>query len=49
VGLLWRPIAKENPGRKTRAVEEQMHTSHRNASRWIAEARKLGFLTEENV
>jgi len=30
----------------TRAVAEQLHTSHRNATRWIAEARQRGLLTE---
>ncbi|HVA73118.1 MAG TPA: hypothetical protein VNF71_00960 [Acidimicrobiales bacterium] len=35
-------------GAPTRAVHEQLFTSHRNATRWIAEARKRGFITEED-
>jgi hypothetical protein len=41
-------IATENRGAPTEAVHTQMHTSHRNATRWIALARKDGYLDNQS-
>jgi hypothetical protein len=38
-------IAEAHPARPTRAVQEQLGTSHRNATRWIAAARDRGILS----
>ena len=40
-------VVRSNPVRPNDAVHKQMHTSTRNASRWIAEAKRRGFLNEE--
>lgn len=39
-------IVTAHPARPTRAVQEQLGTSHRNATRWIAAARRHGVLAE---
>jgi hypothetical protein len=39
-------IARKHPERPTKAVEEQLFTSHRNATRWIAAARERGLLVD---
>lgn len=36
--------SKDNTGKPTVAVAEQLYTSHRNATRWVALARRQGFL-----
>lgn len=33
-------VVRANPDAPTRAVSEQLHTSYRNASRWISEAKR---------
>jgi len=38
-------IAAAHPTRPTRAVQEQLGTSHRNATRWITAARDRGLLS----
>jgi hypothetical protein len=40
--------AQSDPVRPNEAVRKAMHTSVRTASRWITEAKKRGFLNEEN-
>jgi hypothetical protein len=40
-------VRADGNGAPTKAVETQMHTSHRNATRWITAARERGFLTQE--
>jgi hypothetical protein len=40
-------IARANPYDPRKQVAEQLCTSERTASRWLAEARKRGFLTDE--
>jgi hypothetical protein len=39
-------IVNANPGNHTKAVQAQMHTSHRNATRWIKAAKDRGILME---
>ncbi len=49
VGLLRQvaDIASVNAYNPRRQVAEELHTSERTASRWIAEARRRGLITEE--
>jgi hypothetical protein len=37
-------IARANPYDRTKQVADQLYTSHRNATRWIGEAKRRGFL-----
>jgi hypothetical protein len=41
-------VAMDNPDRPTRAVAEELFTSHRTATRWIGEARRRGFMEDTN-
>ena len=47
---LLRDVARiyeeDTTGAPTRAVADKLFTSHRNAVRWVALARKRGFLAE---
>lgn len=40
-------IARANPDQPTKQVADQLYTSHRNATRWIAEAKRQGLLKEQ--
>jgi len=41
--------ASANPDTPTQSVSVELGTSHRNATRWIAEAKRRGFITEEEA
>jgi hypothetical protein len=41
-------VREGDPARPNVAVQDSLHTSPRNASRWIAEAKRRGFLNEED-
>jgi hypothetical protein len=41
-------VREGDRARPNEAVRERLHTSQRNASRWIAEAKRRGFLKEED-
>lgn len=41
-------VARANPMDPTKQVSEQLYTSHRNATRWIKEAKARGFLASDN-
>jgi hypothetical protein len=40
-------LVREEPGRPRQAVSEKLHASLRTASRWIATAKKQGYLDKE--
>jgi len=40
-------IVRSNPDTPTQAVRDSLHTSYRNASRWVSEARRRGFLDDQ--
>jgi hypothetical protein len=42
-------IVRFNPAKPNEALRTQMHTSARNASRWIAAAKQRGFLNDQEV
>jgi hypothetical protein len=39
-------VARAHPDTPTKAVQDELHTGHRNATRWIATARRRGFLID---
>lgn len=39
-------VVRSNPKKPTEGVQRTLHTSHRNATRWISEARRRGFIEE---